>query len=900
LKRFAAEEAKKKPKNASKPSASLPKGPRVAIIGSGPAGLTAAHDLAKAGFRPTIMEAEAQPGGLMRQAIAPFRLPREILEAEIAEILDLGIDLRLNAPIHSYKELKKLKAQGFKAILLATGASRDLPLNIPGEDLEQVYGCVSFLKRLWNGSKPSPLGRLVVIGGGNAAVEAARAAVRSGAKAVSLVCLEKRGEMPAWDFEIDGALKEGVKIINGLGPKQFVNKGRRLSAIEFKRCTAVFDKKGAFNPQYDETRLTTIEAETAIVAIGQTPSISFIQKEADPSLRDKRNLKRADSDQIEIAKNGETHIPGIYASGDMVSGPSTVVEAMASGRRGAQMIIHALKPGEGAVVEDEPESPPGEYPPIPEGMPKQKRRPLPHRTVSERIKDNDEVVGPFSVKEALKEASRCLQCGVCSECLRCQDACELGAIRHDRTWTLKSLYFDRIIVADRAQMDTRPESSRLVTMPNFGKTASWAKAMLAGRVAAMDALSESPIVKLQPPPRVALGDGDMRIGVFLCSCNGTLTENGQLERMISPVKKAASVAHVEVLLSACHPEKGLRIEEAIRDKALNGALIASCTCCHLDFVCESCNDQRIRLKHRLFRERRFDPKDVALINIKETCMLPFKDHPERGMALAFGLIRSGLWQLGEHKEVSLRKEETRPQAVILGATEAGLAAAKGLRQQISSVSVVDDRKVEKKIRLELQEYGIDIICPVRPVRLEGQQGEFTLILENTASEVNPSYQNMAAGIIILGRNEFKSIPYRRDLFVRALHKSIPRAFGTLETRIPGVYMASWSQVRKVPEEILGKAAASEGLGGIFRNGHSFDDLVAYVDPQLCRGCSRCADICPEGAAHLEEISRGVGASWIDPQVCTRCGNCLAECPTGAIGMPESDQEYFEKVINVFL
>ena len=242
---------------------------------------------------------------------------------------------------------------------------------------------------------------------------------------------------------------------------------------------------------------------------------------------------------------------------------------MASGRRAAQKIIGALKPGEEALVEDEPETSPGEYEPTPKGIPKQKQRPLPHRTASERIKDNDEVMGPFSFKEALKEASRCLQCGVCSECLRCQDACELGAIRHESTWTLKSLYFDRIIVADRAQMDINPESSRLVSMPNFGKTASWAKGMLAGRVAAMDALSEAPIVKLQPPPRVALGDGDMRIGVFLCSCNGTLTENGQLERMINPVKEAVGVAHVEVLLSACHPEKGLRIEEAIRDKDLN-------------------------------------------------------------------------------------------------------------------------------------------------------------------------------------------------------------------------------------------------------------------------------------------------------------------------------------------
>ncbi len=901
LKRFAADEAKKKGKNTSFPGVSLTKGPRVAIIGSGPAGLTAAHDLARAGFRPTIIEAEDRLGGLMRQAIAPFRLPREILEAEIAEILDLDIDSRLNTSIRTLKELKKLMAQGFKAILLATGASRDLPLNIPGEDQEGVYGCVSFLKRLWNGSGPDPLGRVVVIGGGNAAVEAARAALRSRAKAVSLVCLEKREEMPAWDFEIQEARREGVKIFNGLGPVRFISKDKRLCAVEFKRCTAVFDEKGAFNPQYDETVLTTIEAETAIVAIGQTLGISFIQKEVDTLHGKERAVKGADSDKIKMARNGETNIPGIYASGDMISGPSTVVEAMASGRRGAQMIIHFLKPGEEAFMEDLPESSPREYQPIPEGMPKQKRRPLPHRTVSERIKDNGEVVGSLSVKEALREASRCLQCGVCSECLRCQEACELGAIRHDRTSTLETLYFDRIIVADGAQMGRNPESSHFVSLPHFGKSTSWAKAMLAGRVAAMEALSGVPIVNPQPTPRVAFGDGEMRVGLFICSCNGTFARNGQLEQMIRPLKKISGVAHVELLLSACHPEKGRRIEEAIQEKELNGALIASCTCCHLDFVCESCNDQRIRLKHRLFREEGYDPKDIALINIKETCLLPLRDHPEEGKNLAAGLIRSGLWQLRERREMSLRKKETKPQALILGATEAGLAAAKGLSQQISSVTVVDDRRVEKKTRLELQECGIHVISPARPVRLEGQQGEFTLVLEKKASGVKPSYQDMSAGIIILGRNEFKRIPYRRDPFVRDLHnKAILRAFGTLETSIPGVYMASWSQVRSVPEEILGKAAASEGLEAILRQWESFDDLVAYVDSELCRGCGRCADICPEGAAHLEEISRGVAASWINPEVCTRCGNCMAECPTGAIFMPESDQEYFEKVIDVFL
>ena len=270
------------------------------------------------------------------------------------------------------------------------------------------------------------------------------------------------------------------------------------------------------------------------------------------------------------------------------------------------------------------------------------------------------------------------------------------------------------------------------------------------------------------------------------------------------------------------------------------------------------------------------------------------------MDVALGLIRSGLGQLKGHRELPIRVMASEARALVLGATEAGIAAARGLRQQISSVLVVDDKKVGKKILSELQEFGIEIICPVTPIRLEGQRGAFTLVLEEKVSDPNPHYRKIHAGMIVLGRGQFRNIPYQRDPFVRDSHKGISRAFGALETSVPGVYMASWSQARKVPEEAFGKAAASEVLEGSFWKGDSFEDLVAHVDPELCRGCSRCADICPEGAAHLEEISRGVAASRINPVVCTRCGHCLAECPTGAIHMPESDQHFFEKVIDVIL
>jgi heterodisulfide reductase subunit A-like polyferredoxin len=372
------------------------------------------------------------------------------------------------------------------------------------------------------------------------------------------------------------------------------------------------------------------------------------------------------------------------------------------------------------------------------------------------------------------------------------------------------------------------------------------------------------------------------------------------------------------LISACHPEKGLRIEEVIHEKGLNGALIASCVCCNLDFACESCTDQRIRLKNRLFRQGGYDPKDIAFVNIKETCLIPFKDDGKVEIEHAMRVIQSGLWQLKEHKTLSVSSQEPYAQALILGAGETGIAAAKGLKEQFPSVVVVENQDVDKDIEEELRECGIDLVWPVRPIRLDGQRGNFTLIVEkgdalltrekgkrlrnldSHISDKNPGYQKIQAAIIMLGRNEFKNIPYRRDAFEKDLHARSSRAFGSLETGIPGVYMASWPQARHIPNKDQGKSAASEALEDTFGRTEPSGYLVAHVDSEFCRGCGRCADICPEGAARLEETTRGVASCWIEPSLCTGCGSCIVECPTGAISIPEYEQGYFEKVINALL
>jgi NADPH-dependent glutamate synthase beta subunit-like oxidoreductase/Pyruvate/2-oxoacid:ferredoxin oxidoreductase delta subunit len=921
LKRFAVDEAGKKKKKTGTGDTSFPEGPRIAVIGSGPAGLTAAYDLARAGFRPTIIEAEKKPGGLLLHGIAPYRLPRKIIKKEIAQILATGVDLRLNSPVNSYKDIEKLKSEGFRAILLATGATKDLRMKIKGEDLKGIYGCVSFLKDLWKGKKFKSPGRVVVIGGGNAAIEAARASVRLGAKSVTIIYRRTRKEMPADPHEIEQALEEGVKLRPLTIPVEFEGRGDKLARVKcVKMKLGDVDASGRPRPIPVSGSDFFINTDTAIVSIGQKADISYGSR---------GNLKLNQRGTVKVSAGGRTNISGVYASGDVVSGPSTVVEAMASGRRAARTIIYTLKPDTVPDRKEEPEFLRLEYDPILKDTPTKKRSAPFHRKISERVKDKNEVVGSLTMKDAIYEASRCLQCGVCSECLKCEAACDLNAISHDRTATQKILQFSKVIFSDKVKTPSEIESSRMIRIERFGKKNSWAKAVVAGRAAAVKALAGTTPVAVEPTSHKRLGGGGLKIGIFICSCNGTLNENNRLDEMITPLIDIPGVAYGEVLVSACHPEKGRRIEEVISEKGLNGALIASCTCCHLAFACESCNDQRIRLKHRLFREAGYDPKDIALVNIKETCLLPFKEDDNTAIDQSIRMIRSGLWQLKDSKKLPVENEEPCPQAVILGATEAGIWAARGLKEKYASVVVVENLKVGKKIEEELSESGIDLVRPVKPVRLDGRRGKFTLILEQgdallsgkekkspgylikkkgrqlldldgSAFNENNRYRKIQAGIIIIGRNEFNKLPYKRDAFAADFQSVSTGAFGSLETGIPGVYMASWSQVKKLSGQTSGMSAAGEALENVSDQTDSFDSFAAYADPELCRGCGKCADICPEGAAIIEEITRGAGLSWIEPGLCTGCGNCISNCPTGAISLPEAGQKYFEKVINAFL
>ncbi|WDP91952.1 MAG: FAD-dependent oxidoreductase [Desulfobacter sp.] len=392
---------------------------KIAVVGAGPAGLTAAWFLAQKGYGVTVFEKLPVKGGMMAVGIPEYRLPKAELEKEIDLIERLGVEIRTSVEFGKDITLESLKSDGYSALFMATGLHGARRLNVKGEDLEGVLMGTEFLRDAALGKARKISGRTLVIGGGNVAVDVALTARRLGAEEVTMVCLEKRDEMPAWDYEIEEALEEGVKIVNSLGPIRFHGDGGCVAAVDFQECTAVFDEEGRFNPRFDDCKLASHDADTVIVAIGQSPETEFADRERIALTRP----GGYEADPITL----QTPINWVFAGGDAFYGPKSVVDAVASGKRAAESIhrfVNGLDLKEGREKDW-----PFEKPDISEVT--RIDRAAPRRLPAAEREDNfNEVTAGLNQEQVELEASRCLSCGICSECYQCVDACVAGAVDH--------------------------------------------------------------------------------------------------------------------------------------------------------------------------------------------------------------------------------------------------------------------------------------------------------------------------------------------------------------------------------------------------------------------------------------------------------------------------------------
>ncbi len=424
LKRVAADGVKAAGLADTPPQPDYATGKRVAIIGSGPSGLAAAHDLALLGIRSVIFEKQPQAGGFLRTGILEYRLPKAILDEDIDYITAMGVEFRTGVAVGSDIGFDEL-AEEYDAVLIAVGLSLSRSLPIEGVDLEGVLLAVPFLEDVNAGRDPGIGREIIVIGGGNVAIDVARSARRVSGGKVTMVCLEADYEMPAHDWEIRDAREEGIEIICSQGPNRIIG-GERVEGLELKKCESVFDEQGRFAPSFCETELQTVTGDTVIIAIGQMSDMSFIP-EAGPRL-DERGLLVFDWHRR------ATTMDGVFASGEVVTGPGAAVNALAGGKRAAISIARYL--GLDVDYPAEPEAI-GELPQHVRDyqVSQAPRRRMPARDGAERIKDFEEVELGLAEVDGRCEAARCLLCGSgarysqlkCVSCLTCVRVCPYGA-----------------------------------------------------------------------------------------------------------------------------------------------------------------------------------------------------------------------------------------------------------------------------------------------------------------------------------------------------------------------------------------------------------------------------------------------------------------------------------------
>ncbi|HMU33580.1 MAG TPA: FAD-dependent oxidoreductase [Pyrinomonadaceae bacterium] len=439
---------------------------KVAVIGAGPAGVSCAHDLALMGYHVTIFEASAIPGGMMYHGIPEFRLPRQIIEKEISKVKGLGVEVKFNTPLSADFGLSELRAEGFKAVFISVGVQKGRDLNIEGIELDGVVKAVDYLLNINNGYRVDLGQKVLVIGGGfvafdaarmalrrgmddaaevegsemaggeiKSAMDAARSAIRSGSTDVRMISLEALSELPVvrtsqGQEEFHEAHKEGVTFHPSRSARRFIGENGRLTKVELRGVSRVFDENGRFNPEFDDSVTETLEADSVVLAIGQQADLSFLKPE------DNVDLTPAGVIKVD-PKTLATSAPGLFAGGDVAFGPRNLIEAVANGKQAALSVDDYLRgPGSTTHFKLRVEKIPTYSYRMAEDYEKCEREAPP--TVSlDRRTGISEVESGYDEEEARLQAERCLACHIqtiydpqkCVLCNRCVDVCPESCLK---------------------------------------------------------------------------------------------------------------------------------------------------------------------------------------------------------------------------------------------------------------------------------------------------------------------------------------------------------------------------------------------------------------------------------------------------------------------------------------
>ncbi|MDR3556538.1 MAG: FAD-dependent oxidoreductase [Syntrophobacteraceae bacterium] len=891
IKRFVADSAPPAP---FKQKPVKPRPEKIGVVGSGPAGLAAASDLVRLGYGVTVFEKEKAPGGLLRYGIGPHRLPRGVIDREVDYLHGLGVQFHLGS------EFTAREGAEFSAVVLATGLWEDRKIGAPGEDLETVLGCLSFLCAVHRGEIKSLSGKTAVIGDGNSAFEAARTLARLGAE-VTLISWFPGELIPADEQEVEEAAKEGIAIKTSLRAVEFLGEGGRLKAIRLvPTVPGPPDVNGIPWPvAVKGGKPVEIEFERAVVAIGQTatPAIWGGYGEGFTTA----------SGLIRIDAKSETRVPKVFAAGDAVSGPSTVVSAMASGRAAAKA-VHRFFTGEEPVEECVYCRPLElDYPVIPQQIASVPRVMTSESHPASRLQLTTEVVLGLSEDQARLEASRCLQCGVCSECGQCVEACSAaGAVMQAAESSEEIEHAGVVIITDPTLAPSvkgedvirayNPKAIRpdVFAMMQRGFAAAAETALLLGDRSAR--VKGGGFLFSPPEPQLA---PELRIGVFVCRCNDSLGWDPELDRLISYLPENSPVEHAESIPSACTKEGAAHILRTIREKGLTRFVLASCVCCPLDLICGACTDQRSRLKTAIFQGTGVPRAMAETCNLRGEALALLGSNRQLAISRFEGLLQRSIRRTARLKSYPTPARKYNFTTAVIGESEAALRAALTLGQMGMEVFLFGGRE---RPLTHTPDYPNVHAFPGSSARsLKGTVGDFQVIV----SMEDSTHQVFSAGAVILGDRSRKTIAYmpHPDMPPHEFECSMQEKgrlgvpfFVPGATSISGLLLASPPGIN-VSERLKGAAAGILAATVMPRGPRQNKGYTVTIDRDLCRGCGRCLKACPYKAiGFFANVAPRSGYAAVDETLCKGCGNCISVCPSGAADSPYRDRRFLEQAI----
>ena len=789
---------------------------QVTIVGAGPAGLTVAFFLAQRGIACQIHEALPVAGGMLAVGIPDYRLPPDMLQREIAAVEALGVTIHLNSPVDGAR-WEQLQEES-DAIFLGVGAHRPRALRIPGDDLEGVVPAVTFLREvnlasITGSERPGVSENVVVIGGGNSAIDAAMVARRLNARQVTVLYRRSRPEMLANPWEIEEAEAEGVQFHFLASPVRAIERDGRIVALEcIRNELGELDQSGRRRPLPIPGSEFTLPCETLLPAIGQAVNLSFEGLAVD----------RWGSIQVDPVTM-QTKIPNVFAGGDAVIGPASVIESIGDGRRAVDSILRYLEGKDlaaGRTAERIDISQIDYYTPSEPVVRARARMP---QLPAEASRTFAQITLGLTEEQAVAEAERCLSCGVCSECLACVVACEPAAIDHRQLPEPSVLDAGVIIWSESAGHPLPVTRGNIYEL--YGDDPLVASAVAARAMADLAMFRHK-----RPLPQWRPFDSTPRIGVFVCQCGDRIGEVLDVDALLATSRTRPNVVHVQSLAFACQPDDAQLLKEAMAEHDLNQVVLAACSCCSLDQVCESCTYQRIRCKSNLLSIP-FDLMNlpVEFINIREQCAWAHRDDPARGTAKARRLIAAAV------AKVSLLHPAMRAprhaadldlRILVAGSGEAAEVCAAALRAQ----------------------HFVVTRSPKLPLSIQGSLGNFTVAQNGVTLD---------ASAVVLAPVEEETLTHHS-----------PR---------PGLFICSPIE----EPEVMGAAVAAR-VGATLGSGRIVAaQNVACVDAALCRACGTCESVCQSGAIRVAETG-GRRAAVVAPLLCQGCGTCVAHCPSSAI------------------